>query len=258
MLATVALYGAYAVARLTIGEPAASLGLIAGFYFLPAWILRDHEDVQRRYQVGPDRTIPSFEWTAARRAAVACAVVFPPFCLGFWWFYAQVCAGDLGLLTPVLWAESLTPWSGALSGYLGELCAAHPGPMFPDGVRWPAAWSEYMGGGVVLTAVTAVFVTAIPEELFHRGYLMSALEDRWPAKYRVFGVPFGRAALLSSALFAVGHLVSFANVARLATFFPSLVFAWLWRRSGSLWVPALFHAASNMLMEVLLSSTFTR
>ena len=47
-----------------------------------------------------------------------------------------------------------------------------------------------------------------------------------------------------------------AEVARLATFFPSLLFSWLWRGSGSLWAPALFHAASNLLMAVLLASTF--
>ena len=36
----------------------------------------------------------------------------------------------------------------------------------------------------------------------------------------------------------------------------ALVFAWLWRRSGSLWAPALFHMAANLLMELLLASTF--
>ena len=49
-----------------------------------------------------------------------------------------------------------------------------------------------------------------------------------------------------------------AEVARLATFFPALVFSWLWRRSNTLWAPALFHAASNLLMAVLLASTFPR
>jgi membrane protease YdiL (CAAX protease family) len=34
------------------------------------------------------------------------------------------------------------------------------------------------------------------------------------------------------------------------------VFAWLWRRSDSLWAPALFHVGSNLLMDVLLASTF--
>jgi membrane protease YdiL (CAAX protease family) len=87
---------------------------------------------------------------------------------------------------------------------------------------------------------------------------MSALEERWPPRRRVFGVPFGLAAVLASLLFAVGHLVGMAELARLATFFPALLFSWLWRRCGSLWAPALFHAGSNLLMAVLIASTFPR
>ena len=64
--------------------------------------------------------------------------------------------------------------------------------------------------------------------------------------------------MVSSLLFAIGHLVGMAQAARLATFFPALVFAWLWRRSGSLWAPALFHTAANLLMDLLLESTFSR
>jgi membrane protease YdiL (CAAX protease family) len=85
---------------------------------------------------------------------------------------------------------------------------------------------------------------------------MSALELRWPPTRKLFGVPFGWAAIISSVLFALGHLVANPSTARLATFFPALVFAWLWRRSDSLWAPALFHVASNLLMDVLLASTF--
>ena len=62
-------------------------------------------------------------------------------------------------------------------------------------------------------------------------------------------------SVVSSLLFALGHLVTIPSTDRLATFFPALVFAWLWRRSGSLWAPALFHVASNLLMDVLLAST---
>jgi hypothetical protein len=107
-------------------------------------------------------------------------------------------------------------------------------------------------------AAIELLAIALPEEVFHRGYLMSALEERWPPRRRVFGVPFGLAAVLASLLFAVGHLVGMAELARLATFFPALLFSWLWRRCGSLWAPALFHAGSNLLMAVLIASTFPR
>ena len=124
--------------------------------------------------------------------------------------------------------------------------------------RLPEAWLAYGGGGAVLAVGVEVFAIALPEEVFHRGYLMSALEEWWPPRARVIGVPLGLAAVLSSLMFALGHLVGMAEVARVATFFPALLFAWLWRKSDSLWAPALVHAASNLLMAVLLASTFPR
>ena len=81
-------------------------------------------------------------------------------------------------------------------------------------------------------------------------------EERWPAKRKIAGVAFGWAAVLSSIMFAVGHMVGEAQTHRLGTFFPALIFAWLWRKSDSLWAPAIFHAGSNLLMQVLLASTF--
>ncbi|MCH9680379.1 MAG: CPBP family intramembrane metalloprotease, partial [Deltaproteobacteria bacterium] len=137
-----------------------------------------------------------------------------------------------------------------------RLCRSYTGDGWLSELRVPAQWLEYGGAGALLAVVGEVFAVALPEEVFHRGYLMSALEERWPPRRRVLGVPIGLAAVLASLLFAVGHLVSQAEVARLATFFPALVFSWLWRRSGSLWAPALFHAASNLLMAVLMASTF--
>jgi len=110
----------------------------------------------------------------------------------------------------------------------------------------------------LLAAAVEVFAVALPEEVFHRAYLMNALEERWPPRVRVFGVPFGAAAIASSLVFALGHLVAMIQLGRLATFFPGLLFAWLYRRSGSLWAPALYHAASNLLMAALLASTFPR
>jgi membrane protease YdiL (CAAX protease family) len=94
-----------------------------------------------------------------------------------------------------------------------------------------------------------LFAVALAEEVFHRGYLMSALEDLWPPRRSVLGAKVGLAAVVSSLLFAFGHLVGMAQAARLATFFPALVFAWLWRRSGSLWAPALFHTAANLFFD---------
>ena len=232
------------------------LALVAAFYFLPGWLLRRRPDVQERYQIGPESPIPRWSGRGAQVAALAALLLFPPFVLAFWGFYAEVCAGDLWPVGPVLWIEGQTPWAGGLEATLGRLCRGHDGGFWPDALRLPAAWRAYGGLGFLYEVAVGLFAVALAEEIFHRGYLMSALEERWPARRRLLGVPFGRAAVLSSLLFALGHLVGMAQTARLATFFPALVFAWLWRRSGSLWAPALFHTASNLLMDLLLASTF--
>lgn len=257
VLATCGLYATYGVLGLIPGlATVRGAALVAAFYFLPGWLLRQQPDVQARYQVGPETPIPVWRWRGLRWAAGACLVVFPPFVLLFWWFYHQVCAGDLRVLAPVLWLEQWTPWAGGLEHYLERLCRGHAGGFWPAGLRLPATWTAYGGLGFVFQAVEGLFAVALAEEVFHRGYLMSALEERFPPRRRVLGARLGLAAVLSSLLFALGHLVSMAQAARLATFFPALVFAWLWRRSGTLWAPALFHMSANLLMELLLASTF--
>jgi membrane protease YdiL (CAAX protease family) len=260
LLATVVLYGGYALLRAIPAPPliAESLGivLIAGFYFLPGILLRKRPELARRWQVGPEVPIPPWRRSGGRWALLAALAIFPPFALLTWWFYAQVCGGDLSLLSPVIAIEAHTPADGTLERFLHRQCRRYPGEFWPRGLYFPSAWISYWGLGFVQAVAVGLFAIALPEEVFHRGYLMSALELRWPPKRKLFGVPFGWAAVFSSFLFALGHLISDPNPARLATFFPSLVFAWLWRRSDSLWAPALFHVASNLLMDVLLASTF--
>jgi membrane protease YdiL (CAAX protease family) len=250
-------YGGYALLRV-LGAPAVvqSVALLAAFYFLPGWLLRRDRQRQARYQVGPDSPIPPWSWRGAKVALVTCLVVFPPFVLFFLWFYARTCPGNLDVLAPVLWLEGLSPWAGGIESYLVRLCAPHGGGFWPESLHAPAAWLEYAGFGWLVAIAFELFATALPEEIFHRGYLMSALEEHWTPRRKLFGVPFGLAAVLASLIFAVGHLVGMAEAARLVTFFPALLFAWLWRRSGSLWAPALVHTASNLLMSALLASTF--
>jgi len=256
---TAALYLGYAaLGAVGLSNDLRYLGLVAGFYLLPGYLLRRDPERARQWQVGPDGVIPRWSWRGAKWAAILALLVFPPFVLGFLWFYAKVCHGELGVLSPVLWIEGLTPAAGGLERYLDRFCRAYGGEFWPTSLRVPEAWLLYAGAGVLLEVAKELFTIALPEEVFHRGYLMSALEERWPARRRILGAPLGLAALLACVIFAVGHLVGEMALARLATFFPSLVFSWLWRRSGSLWAPALFHAASNLLMSVLLASTFGR
>ena len=101
--------------------------------------------------------------------------------------------------------------------------------------------------------VDEVFVTALPEEFFYRGWFQARLKRVWPAGARIAGVVVGPAFLLTAALFAVGHLAIF-QVSRLLVFFPALLFGWLRERTGTVVGSTLFHAGCNILAKVVAAS----
>ncbi|TPV96761.1 MAG: CPBP family intramembrane metalloprotease [Myxococcales bacterium FL481] len=259
ILLTVALYGGYGLLRAALpGQDWLAVLLVGGFYLVPGWALRDRVSWHEYAQVGPEIRLPPWSWRGGRLALVTVSVVFPLFAVATFAFYWRACQADLSVLAPVLWIEQFTPGDGSLEAFLGRLCRHHGGGFWPADWPLPAAWTAYGGLGFVSRVLEALFVAALPEEMFHRGYLMSALERRFPPRRRLLGVPFGVAAVLSSLLFAAGHLVGEARTDRLATFFPGLLFAWLWRRGGSIWAPTLVHATSNLFMQWLLAVTFAR
>ncbi len=161
--------------------------------------------------------------------ALASLVVFPFFAIGFFLFWGQVCP---------------TP---DLARLFGGLCH-----------RW-LGWSQghlRLPDGIALFSLSQLVVVAIPEELFFRGYLLERLEQVWPPTRRLFGAPVGRAVVVSSALFALGHLAVIPDPQRLAVFFPSLLFGWMWSRTRSIAAGATFHALCNVVSEVLRVSYF--
>jgi hypothetical protein len=97
-----------------------------------------------------------------------------------------------------------------------------------------------------------VVIVALPEEAFYRGYVQSRLEDAWPSRRRLFGAPVGPAILVTSAVFALGHVATIRDPGRLAVFFPSLVFGWLRARTGGVGAPVAFHALCNLFSESLM------
>ena len=72
-----------------------------------------------------------------------------------------------------------------------------------------------------------VGVIGLSEELFFRGYIQERFQRRFPGGLPILGVRLGPAILLTSAVFALAHFVGDYRPARLATFFPSLVFGLL-------------------------------
>lgn len=106
-------------------------------------------------------------------------------------------------------------------------------------------YAELRDRGETLTMlgllVSTVVFAPVLEELFHRGFLQTALVNalgrgrRWLAIGAV------------SAFFAVIHLGAVPWVAVPALFVLSLSFGFLYERTGSLWPPILVHAAFNAI-----------
>ncbi|WII37493.1 CPBP family intramembrane glutamic endopeptidase [Paenibacillus thiaminolyticus] len=83
-----------------------------------------------------------------------------------------------------------------------------------------------------------------------RGFLLRQLTER---------LPFARANLLVSALFVLIHVPVWLNggavwldmlwrAADMMVF--SLIAGCMWKRTGSLWAPALFHTANNLFIQI--------
>jgi membrane protease YdiL (CAAX protease family) len=96
-----------------------------------------------------------------------------------------------------------------------------------------------------------VFLIALPEELFYRGFLETRLGRLWPVRRFVLGIPLGRAVFVASALFALDHFLGEYNLARLGPFFPAFVFSALTRQSGSILGAMPFHGLSNAFSAFL-------
>lgn len=111
-------------------------------------------------------------------------------------------------------------------------------------------------GPVLSDALGQLLVIALPEEAFYRGYLQTSLERELKPKLSILGAHMGWGVLLTSAIFAVGHLFTELNPARLAVFFPSLVFGFLRIRSKGIGASLTFHAMCNLFSAYLLHSYF--
>ena len=116
--------------------------------------------------------------------------------------------------------------------------AAHP-------FRWnlPPDFASFVAAQLV--------VVALPEEVFFRGWVQTRLHDAF-APRRVLGAWLHPGVLIAqSVLFAIVHVFAEPHPARLAVFFPGLVFAWLRGWRGGVGAAIVFHALSNVFSELL-------
>jgi membrane protease YdiL (CAAX protease family) len=128
----------------------------------------------------------------------------------------------------------------------------------PFYVGWRAWWGPTLTFSlgakpldVADEALGQVFVIALPEEAFYRGYLQSRLDEVWRPRWSVAGAAVGPGLLVAAAIFAVGHLATVQLPTRLAVFFPALLFGWLRAKTGGVGASILFHAFCNVYSQLL-------
>ena len=126
--------------------------------------------------------------------------------------------------------------------YFGWRYWWHPDGTFALTPRLTEVGNEIIGQFVII---------ALPEEAFYRGYLQSRLDDAWTPRWRIAGADLGPGILVASVIFALGHVATIHAPARLAVFFPALVFGWLRARTGGVGASLAFHAICNVFSEAL-------
>jgi len=157
--------------------------------------------------------------------------VLPLFVGGFWIYNRAICA----------WAPQLA--SGSCWHVL------HPTLRLPGEYAQPWDFAKL--------AAAQLIVVGLPEELFFRGYVQGSLEQVWPPSRRLFGAKLGLAWLVAAVLFGLGHFFVTFEPQMLTRFFPGLLFGWMYARTRSILAGTIFHAACNLLMDVLIASFLT-
>jgi uncharacterized protein len=194
---------------------------VAAFLWVPSWVLERRGQEIRDAGFRFDHLREDLLWGLG-----ACAVVLPPFTLGFLWFTGalpHLPEGVRALLAPY---------------------AAARGPLH----GLPASWDVRLD---LLGRVAGNAAVALAEEVYYRGWLTQQLELTWRPRAKLLGAPFGKGALLANGLFAAGHLLVFAPW-RLATFFPGLLFGWLRARTGGrILAGAVCHWLCNVWLLLL-------
>lgn len=100
-------------------------------------------------------------------------------------------------------------------------------------------------------AATHLLVVALPEEAFYRGVLQTRFETRFPGGLPLLGANVSLGNVMTSAIFALGHLATLRHPQHLLVFFPSLLFGWLRTRTKGIEAGLLFHAFCNLLSNAL-------
>lgn len=162
----------------------------------------------------------------------------------------------VGLLVFVMWINLDWGWTNQSGMAHAINQAAHglgmgaPLPVPDEGAGYDPrnAAGELDWTLVVLRIFGAALVVPVMEELFWRSFLMRWIDKQDFLSLAPARVGFG-AILISSALFATAHPLW------LAALLTGVIYAWLYRASGSLWTPTLAHASTNLALGLYVVSS---
>lgn len=188
------------------------------------------------------RIIESVSWlSGVAGALVAIALVYPPVlaswrdqeALGYWHLNGEVVRDALRWF--FIAAGIVFPIALFANHFYQKIVF---GAAYALSLKPSAPWGAYVLSQLVLVA--------FPEEFFFRGFIQEQFSARFAGGRKIFGASFGSAQLMASGLFALSHSLIAFRWWHAFIFFPSLVFAWLKEKTGTIWAGALFHATCNV------------
>ena len=104
---------------------------------------------------------------------------------------------------------------------------------------------------IPLALLVQLLLIALPEEFFYRGYLQGRLNEVFTRKYRLGPFHTSAPIIITSLMFALGHFFIGFDPRRLSVFLPSLAFGWLRDRTGGIGASIVYHAACNLMVELV-------
>jgi uncharacterized protein len=102
------------------------------------------------------------------------------------------------------------------------------------GILWEFALPRLAGAAIVVPVM---------EELFWRSFVMRWIDRQAFLEVAPTSVSL-RALVVSSAIFGLEHELWAAGIV------AGLVYGWLYKRTGNLWVPIVAHAVTNLVLGV--------
>ena len=140
----------------------------------------------------------------------------------------------VGVVVFVLWVNLDAPWMR-----LGEPSAGFVPTDLQGRVMWPLVAVRWVGASLIVPVM---------EELFWRSFLMRWVQS--PQFESVVPQRVGlKAVVLSTFVFMLAHTLWLAAV------IAGLAYAWLYVRTGKLWVPIIAHAVTNGVLGVWVVTT---